>query len=169
MFRNIANSLVSFPTQWHLRRNSRSMEELTKEAEAKLQMLLYTNGKTLGIVEKGNQGAVARHLDNLQALVKEVDGLKLRVEQTMFEAGKSAEDVGSWSSSIVEPIAEDDEEVSRLEKLLVETNEEVEFRKQKDEEQRKARDREMEFKFEREQMEMKLEFERQPDETKEKQ
>ena len=145
------------------------MEELTKEAEAKLQMLLYTNGKTLGIVEKGNQGAVARHLDNLQALVKEVDGLKLRVEQTMFEAGKSAEDVGSWSSSIVEPIAEDDEEVSRLEKLLVETNEEVEFRKQKDEEQRKARDREMEFKFEREQMEMKLEFERQPDETKEKQ
>ena len=85
------------------------MEELTKEAEAKLQMLLYTNGKTLGIVEKGNQGAVARHLDNLQALVKEVDGLKLRVEQTMFEAGKSAEDVGSWSSSIVEPIAEADE------------------------------------------------------------
>ena len=169
MFRNIANSLVSFPTQWHLRRNSRSMEELTKEAEAKLQMLLYTNGKTLGIVEKGNQGAVARHLDNLQALVKEVDGLKLRVEQTMFEAGKSAEDVGSWSSSIVEPIAEDDEEVSRLEKLLVETNEEVEFRKQKDEEERKARAREMEFKFEREQMEMKLEFERQPDETKEKQ
>ena len=114
-FRNIANSLVSFPTQWHLRRNSRSMEELTKEAEAKLQMLLYTSGKTLGIVQKGNRGAVVRHLDNLQALVKEVDGPKLRVEQTMFEAGKSAEDVGSWSSSIVEPIAEADEEVPRLE------------------------------------------------------
>ena len=117
------------------------MEELTKEAEAKLQMLLYTNGKTLGIVEKGNQGVVARHLDNLQALVKEVDGLKLRVEQTMFEAGKSAEDVGSWSISIVEPIAEADEEVSRLEKWLVETNEEIEHRKQKDEEERKARAR----------------------------
>ena len=144
------------------------MEELTKEAEAKLQMLLYTNGKTLGIVEKGNQGAVARHLDNLQALVKEVDGLKLRVEQTMFQAGKSEEDVGSWSSSIVEPIAEADEEVSRLEKWLVETNEEIEYRKQKDEEERKARAREVEFKFEREQMEMKQEFERQLEETKEK-
>ena len=34
----------------------------------------------------------------------------------MFEAGKSAEDVGSWSSSIEAPIAEADEEVSRLEK-----------------------------------------------------
>ena len=56
------------------------MEELTKEAEAKLQMLRYTNGKTRGIVEKGNLGAVARHRDNLQALVKEVDALKLRVE-----------------------------------------------------------------------------------------
>ena len=123
MFRNIANSLVSFPTQWHLRRNSRSMEELTKEAEAKLQMLLYTNGKTLGIVEKGNRGAAVRYLDNLQAIVKEVDGPKLRVEQTMFEAGKSAEDVESWSRSIVEPIAEADEEVLRLEKWLLETNE----------------------------------------------
>ena len=67
-------------------------------------------------MEKRNLGAVARHRDNLQALVKEVDALKLRVEQTMFEAGKSAEDVGSWSSSIEEPIAEADEEVSRLEK-----------------------------------------------------
>ena len=89
------------------------MEELTKEAEAKLQMLLYTNGKTLGIVEKGN-----------------------------LEAGKSAEDIGSWSSSIEEPIAETDKEVSRLEKWLVETNEEIEHRKQKDEEEKKARARE---------------------------
>ena len=112
-FRNIADSLVSFPTQWHLRRDSRSIEELTKEAEAKLQMLLYTNGKTLGIVEKGN-----------------------------LEAGKSAEDIGSWSSSIEEPIAETDKEVSRLEKWLVETNEEIEHRKQKDEEEKKARARE---------------------------
>ena len=109
-----------------------------------------------------------RHLDNLQALVK-VDGLKLRVRQTMFEAGKSTEDVGSWSSSIVEPIAEADEEVSRLEKWLVEMNEEIEYRKQKDQEERKARAREVEFKFEREQMEMKLQFERQLEETKAKQ
>ena len=39
------------------------MEELTKEAEAKLQMFRYTNGKTPGIVEKGNLEAVARHRD----------------------------------------------------------------------------------------------------------
>ncbi|CAH3153065.1 unnamed protein product, partial [Pocillopora meandrina] len=78
----------------------------------------------------------------------------------MFEAGKSAEDVGSWSNSIEEPIAEADEEVSRLEKWLVETNEEIEHRKQKDEEERKAR---------AQQTEMKLEFERQLEETKAKQ
>ena len=120
-------------------------------------------------MEKGNLGAVARHRDNLQALVKEVDALKLRVEQTMFKAGKSAEDVGSWSSSIEEPIAEADEEVSRLEKWLVETNGEIEHRKHKDEEERKARAREEELKFERQQMEIKLEFERQLEETKAKQ
>ncbi|CAH3105021.1 unnamed protein product, partial [Pocillopora meandrina] len=86
----------------------------------------------------------------------------------MFKAGKSAEDVGSWSSSIEEPIAEADEEVSRLEKWLVETNGEIEHRKQKDKEEREARAREEELKFEREQMEMKLEFERQLEETKAK-
>ena len=102
------------------------MEELTKEAEAKLQMLLFTNGKTHGTVEKGNLGEVARHRNNLKAFVKEVDAFKLRVEQTMFETGKSAEDVGSWDSSIEEPIAEADEEVSRLGKWLAETNEEIE-------------------------------------------
>ena len=122
------------------------MEELTKEAEAKLQMLRYTNGKHVGLWKRETQErsrdiATSRHRDKLQALVKEVDALKLRVEQTMFEAGKSAEDVGSWSSSIEEPIAEADEEVSRLEKWLVETNEEIEHRKQKDEEERKARAR----------------------------
>ena len=52
---------------------------------------------------------------------------------------------------------------------LVETNEEIEHRKQKEEEVRKARAREEELKFEREQMEMKLEFERQLEETKAKQ
>ena len=93
------------------------MEELTKEAEAKLQMLLFTNGKTHGIVEKGNLGEVARHRNNLQALIKEVDVFKLRVEQTMFETGKSAEDVGSWGSSRGKEVGA---------KWLAETNEEIE-------------------------------------------
>ena len=97
------------------------MEDLTKEVEAKLWTLLYTNGETRGIVDKGNLGVVARHRDNLQALVIEVDALKLRVEQTMLEAGKSAGDVGNWSSSIEEPIAEADEGVLHLEKGLLET------------------------------------------------
>ena len=82
---------------------------------------------------------------------------------------KSEEDVGNWSNSIEEPIAEADEEISRLEKWLLETNEEIQHRRQKDEEERKARVREQELKFEREKMEMKLEFEHQLEETKVKQ
>ena len=97
------------------------MEDLTKEVEAKLWTLLYANGETRGIVDKGNLGAVARHRDNLQALVIDAEALKLRVEQTMLEAGKSAGDVGNWSSSIEEPIAEADEGVLHLEKGLLET------------------------------------------------
>ena len=96
-------------------------------------------------MEKGNLGAVARHRDiatsRQPTSISKRSRLKLMVEQTMFEARKSAEDVGSWSSSIEEPIAEADEEVSRLEKWLVETNKEIEHRKQKGEEGRKARAR----------------------------
>lgn len=42
------------------------MEELTKEADAKVQMLKYTSTKTHGVVEKGNLGAVERQYKNLK-------------------------------------------------------------------------------------------------------
>ena len=50
------------------------MEELTKEADAKVQMLKYTSDKTRGVVEKGNSGAVEAQRENLKELVKEIDG-----------------------------------------------------------------------------------------------
>ena len=65
------------------------MEELTKEADAKVKLLKYTRAKTRGVVEKGNLGAVERQRENLKELVKEIGALKLRVEPTMFEAGKA--------------------------------------------------------------------------------
>lgn len=43
-------------------------------------------------MEKGNLGAVARQRHNLKEVVKEIDALTLRVEQTMVKAGKSGEE-----------------------------------------------------------------------------
>lgn len=71
-------------------------------------------------------GAVERQRKNLKELVKEMDALKLRVEQTMFEAGKSAEVVENWSRSIEGPIAEAHGEISSLETWLHDTSREVE-------------------------------------------
>lgn len=74
------------------------MEELTKEADAKVQMLEYTSAKTCGIVQKGSLGAVECQCKNLKELLKEVDLLKLRVQQTMLDMfGKSAEEDRSLS------------------------------------------------------------------------
>ena len=73
----------------------------------------------------------------------------------MFEASKGAEKVGKWSPSIEEPIAEADRETLWPEKWLVEANEDIEHREQKDQEERKARACEDELKLKREQMEMK--------------
>ena len=86
----------------------RNMEELMKETDAKVQMLKYTSAKTRGVVEKRNLGAVERQCENLKELVKEIDALKLRVEQAMFKAGKCTEKVEKWSSSVEGPIAEAD-------------------------------------------------------------
>ena len=145
------------------------MEELTKETDAKVQMLKYTSAKTRGVVEKGNLGAVECQCENLKELVKEIDALKLRVEQAMFKADKCAEEVEKWSSSVEGPIAEADGEISSLETWLQEASKEVEDQKQRDEEERRAHAREEELNFKREQMKMKLEFERELEETKVKQ
>ena len=142
------------------------MEELTKEADAKVQMLKYTSAKTRGVVEKGNLGAVERQRENLKELGKEINALKLRIEQTMFEAGKSVEEVENWSSNVEGPIAEAHGEIASLETWLQDTSKEAERQKQRDEEERRARARKEELKFEREQMQMKLEFERELEETK---
>ena len=145
------------------------MEELAKEADAKVQMLKYTSAKTRAVVEKGNLGAVEHQRENLKELVKEIDALKLKVEQTMFKAGKHAEEVENWSSSVEGPIAEAEREISSLGTSLQGTSKEVEHRKQEDEEERRACVREEELKFEREQMKMKLKFEGELEETKVKQ
>ena len=57
--------------------------------------------------------------------MKEINALKLRIEQTMFsmfEAGKSAEEVESWSSNVEGPIAEADGEIASLETWLQDTS-----------------------------------------------
>ena len=50
---------------------------------------------------KENLAVVEQHCNTLQALnlVKEVDVFKLRIKETMFEDGKSVEDVKNWSVS----------------------------------------------------------------------
>ena len=95
-------------------------------------MLKYTRAKTCGIVEKGNLGAVELQRENLKEFMKETDALKLKVKQAMFKAGKRAEEVENWSSSIEGPIVKADGEILSLETWLQGTSKEVKQRKQKD-------------------------------------
>ena len=80
----------------------------------------------MALWRRENLGAVQRQCKNLKELVKEIDALKLRVEQAMFRADKCAEEVEKWSSSVEGPIAEADGEISSLETWLQQASKEVE-------------------------------------------
>ena len=118
------------------------MEEIVTEIKAKLQMLQFTHSKSLGIREKANTEAVARHRDTLRVLVKDVDALKLRVEQAMFDKGDKLDDVAEWSRNIEEQVSEVDIEISLLEKWLEEIHLEAENQKRRSEEANETRARE---------------------------
>ena len=142
------------------------MDALKKEAEAKLQMLQFTNGKSSGVMKKENIDSIERHRDTLRALVKEIEALKLGVEQAMFNDGEGPENVAEWSEKIEDVVAEVDDGIKLMSNWLEKTKHDANQHKREEEEASQARAREEQLKFESQKLKMKLEYERKLEETK---
>ena len=87
------------------------MGELIKEIETKVKLLGLTEAKTEAILQGGNVETIERHLDALRRLSKEVDALKIQVEQAKILNGDALEDVIAWSSEVEVKLASVDEGV----------------------------------------------------------
>ena len=169
-----------FPKQWHLRRdrgknNRRTpvtdiweyrsyvttiMGELIKEIETKVKLLGLTEAKTEVILQGGNVEVIERHLDALRRLSKEVDALKIQVEQAKISNGDALEDVIAWSSEVEVKLASVDEGVVFGGKRLTDIKREASYASKAIEEAALNQQRKEQLEFERAQLELKLEYDR---------
>ena len=77
-----------------------TMEKLTSELDVKLKLLTFTQGKTKGIVDKGNREGVERHRDALRSIVKKVQSVKTQIEQAKLESGVAVDELTKWSDGV---------------------------------------------------------------------
>lgn len=94
------------------------LEKLIKEIGTKLQLLEFKRSKGKDIVAKKNTATLERHVDALATLAKEVDEVKVKIEEKKLEEGLSMEEVCTWSNEIDEKIEGVDAEIEYLRKCL---------------------------------------------------
>ena len=96
------------------------MEALTSELDVQLKLLMFTQGKTNGIVEKANTEGIERHRDALRAIVKRIESVKTQIEQAKLESGVQVDELPNWSAGVEAQQATVDEEITYLSQALVE-------------------------------------------------
>ncbi|CAH3178350.1 unnamed protein product, partial [Porites lobata] len=96
------------------------MEALTSELDVQLKLLMFTQGKTKGIVEKANTEGIERHRDALRAIVKRIESVKTQIEQAKLESGVQVDELLKWSAGVEAQQATVDEEITYLSQALVE-------------------------------------------------
>ena len=142
------------------------MEKLKTDIGGKLRLLLFTLGKTQGMLESGNVLAINRHREALSTIVSQIDILKLQVVEERFKEGDSEEDIAQWSTEIENQVAQVDIRVAHINERLASFRSKEDFKAQETEKELKAKERENQLKFERAQLEQKLEYERKTEESK---
>ena len=70
------------------------MEAFTTELDVQIKLLKFTQGKTKGIVEKGNSEGIERQRDAHRAIVKKIENVKTQIEQAKLESGVGVGDNG---------------------------------------------------------------------------
>ena len=145
------------------------MEKLTSDLDVQLKLLAFTQGKTKGIVDKGNREAIERHRDALQSIVKKVGSVKTQIEEAKLESGVAVDELSKWSDGVEAQQETAGEEIKYLSETLVQINYKTSLQAKKCEEELAERDRDKQLQFERAQLEQKLEFEKKIEEAKKSQ
>ena len=126
-----------------------TMEKLTSELDVKLKLLTFTQGKTKGIVDKGNREGIERHRDALRSIVKKVESVKTQIEQAKLESGVAVDELTKWSDGVEAQQETVDEEITYLSETLVQINYKTSLQAKKCEEELAERDRDKQLQFER--------------------
>jgi len=145
------------------------MEALTTELDVQSKLLKFTQGKTKGIVEKGNSERIERQRDALRAIVKKTENVKMQIEQAKLESGVQVDELAEWSAGVEEQQATADKEITHLSEKLAQVNFKTSLQVKKSQEEPTERARDKQLQFEHAQLEQKLEFEKKMEEARKSQ
>ena len=145
------------------------MEALTTELDVQIKLLKFTQGKTKGIVEKGNSERIERQRDALRAIVKKTENVKMQIEQAKLESGVQVDELAEWSAGVEEQQATADKEITHLSEKLAQVNFKTSLQVKKSQEELTERARDKQLQFEHAQLEQKLEFKKKMEEARKSQ
>jgi len=149
---------------------AKTVEQLTKAIDAKLQLLKLTQDQTTSAIEEKNITSVERLWNTLKKKVEEVHDFKTTVQEMMFEAGSKEEEILKWSANIEEGVGEFEKTIDHLSAAIKEFQSSETQAAKKEEEERAAQLREKkyeeEMRFEKAKLEQKLKYEKKIDEKK---
>jgi len=92
---------------------AKTVQQLTKAINAKLQLLKLTQDQTTSAIEKKNITSVER-LRNTLKKVEEVHDFKTTIQEMMSEAGNKEEEILEWSANIEEGVGEFEKTIDYL-------------------------------------------------------
>ena len=90
------------------------MEALLKAINTKVQLLEIKTSKSKDVIEKGKVETIERHHDNLKILSKEVNELKIKIEQEKLLKDENVDDVSKWSEEIESKLEMIDTDIAHL-------------------------------------------------------
>ena len=93
------------------------MEALLKAINTKVKLLQIKTSKSKDVIEKGKVETIERHHDNLKILSKEVNELKIKIEQEKLLKDENVDDVSKRSEEI-ESKLEIDTDIAHLGKYI---------------------------------------------------
>ena len=149
---------------------TKTLDDLQKAIDTKLQLLKFTHEQTPKAIEKANVTSLERKRKTLTSKVEEVHDLKVRTQELRIETGDKEDDILDWSVKLEECVTVFEKGISDLDEAIKELKK-AELRAAKQEEesvaaQIRGQKYEEEMQYEKAKLEQRLKYEKKIEENR---
>ena len=150
---------------------AKTIDQLTKAVNAKLQTLKLTQGQAITAIEEKTVLSMERIQNALKKKVEEVHDLKTEIQELMFEAEKEEDEIVEQGKEIEERVSVFEKTIDQLDVTIKECKQVETQAEEKEKEKHDAQLREKrydeEMRFEKAKLEQKLKYQKKTEEKKE--
>ena len=149
---------------------AKTIDQLTKAVNAKLQTLKLTQGQAITVIEGKTVLSMERIQNALKKKVEEVHDLKTEIQELMFEAEKEEDEIVEHGKEIEERVSVFEKTIDQLDVTIKECKQVETHAEEKEKEKHDAQLREKrydeEMRFEKAKLEQKLKYQKKTEEKK---